>query len=112
MTPPRMRLSCPLRSQLRAKLCDMLTDGGIEPSLISRIATDDELVRQPFFWSEPGMKLFGRHPDVNEPARRNELLLAALEQQPIILAAFLEEAITSADKDASDAARLPELVGA
>ena len=46
-----------LGTPLRLKLCQMLREGGMEATLVSRIETDDELVRQIFFWSESGMKL-------------------------------------------------------
>ena len=58
-----------------------------------------------FFWSEAGMKLFGGHPDVQDPLKLKELLEVALKQQPIIVSAFLDQA-TRRDDDGG----LPPLV--
>ena len=84
-----LALNTPLRQELASKLAA----GGTEAQLVKRIETDDELVRQPFFWSAPGMKLFGRHPDLADPVKLKALLEDALAQQPIIVASFLEDAI-------------------
>lgn len=100
-----------LGSSLRAKMCELLKEGGMDASIVGRIADDDELVRQPFFWSASGMKLFGGHPDVREPATLRPLLVDAAKQQPIIVAAFLEQAMGAAQKGGAAAkAELPSLV--
>ena len=44
---------------LRTKLCDILAAGGMDDTVVERIRNDDQLVSQTFFWSGPGMKLFG-----------------------------------------------------
>jgi hypothetical protein len=56
------------------------------------------------------MKLFGGHPDTLDPTTLQPLLEDALKQQPIIVSAFLDQAIAKAeaDKDASEV--LPALV--
>ena len=41
-------------TKLRADLCSMLMQSGTDRDVIDRIAEDDNLVRQPFFWSAPG----------------------------------------------------------
>lgn len=51
-------------SHARGQLCEMLLRGGIDRGLVVRIGEEDQLVRQPFFWSSAGMKLFGGHPDL------------------------------------------------
>ena len=76
---------------LRTKLCEMLTAGGMDSTLVERIGTDDTLVKQAFFWSAPGMKLFGGHPDLKEESKLVVLLEASIAQQPAILVAFLEQ---------------------
>ena len=63
--------------------------GGIDEAIVQRIATDDELTCQPFFWSAAGMKLFGG--SRLDRATLKPLLMDAASQQPIIVAAFLEQ---------------------
>ena len=63
--------------------------GGIDEAIVQRIATDDELTCQPFFWSAAGMKLFGGS-RLDRTALK-PLLVDAASQQPIIVAAFLEQ---------------------
>ena len=43
-------------TKLREDLCSMLLSSGKDRDVIDRIAYDDGLVRQPFFWSAPGDK--------------------------------------------------------
>ena len=100
-----------LKTPLRLQLCSMLKDGGMEESLVKRIETDDELVRQIFFWSEAGMKLFGRHPDIQDKEKLRALLATALESQPIIVSAFLDDQIAQANKDKSQVGNLGQLAG-
>eukprot|EP00966_Prymnesium_polylepis_P041039 952442-Prymnesium_polylepis.1 len=78
-------------SALRSDLCERLKQGGHQKDVVARIATEDELVRQRFFWSAPGMKLFGGHPDLNNPRKLAELIAEALQQQPSIVVAFLQQ---------------------
>ena len=54
-------------------------------------------MRQPFFWSASGVKLFGRHPDLRIPAKLRLLLEEAVAKEPGILLAFLEETISGAE---------------
>jgi hypothetical protein len=42
----------------------MMGAAGFDSGLVRRIHEEDALVRQPFFWSAAGMKLFGDHPDL------------------------------------------------
>lgn len=97
-------------SKLRGELCTMLANGGMEQATVRRIGDDDELVRQVFFWSAPGMKLFGGHADLREPVKLKALLEAALEQQPTIVVAFLDEALRRAQSNAAEEAGLGQLV--
>ena len=149
-----------LGTALRTKLCEMLLAAGREATLVARIKTDDELVRQPceharqqddrtlpscrlflshphthsrpllsshlrafhpfpslsrrlsaVFWTGSGMKLFGRHPDLKDPARLSKLLTSALSQQPSIVSAFLVDCISQAGSDPKEIAQLAPLVG-
>jgi hypothetical protein len=61
----------------------------MEPATVAQIGSDDSLVRQAFFWSVPGAKLFGNHPDLADAAKLAELLRSALQIQPSIIFAFL-----------------------
>ena len=61
----------------------------MEASTIAKIGSDDSLVRQEFFWSVPGSKLFGNHADLKDDDKLRALLCDALEQQPSIVFAFL-----------------------
>ena len=70
----------------------MLLSSGKDRDVIDRIASDDGLVRQPFFWSAPGMKLFGGHPDLKDPRKLRVIIDEAIAQQPSILVAFLQQA--------------------
>ena len=99
-----------LGTPLRAEMGRLLSDAGFDPGLVERINTDEQLVRQPFFWSAPGMRLFGRHDDIHDPAKLHQLLTDALSQQAIIAAAFLDEVIRAAAADTEQAALLPALV--
>ena len=101
-------------SALRRQLCQTLIDGGMDGAVCERIASDDRLVAQVraahpfwsfpsalsftarplshsqrFFWSAPGIKLFGDHPDLLIESRLTALLADAIQQQPAILSAFL-----------------------
>ena len=82
---------------LRTKLCDILASGGMDDTVVERIRNDDELVSQTFFWSGPGMKLFGEHPDLHDEAKLTSLLRDAINQQPAILLAFLTQVAAKAD---------------
>lgn len=62
-----MSSSCP-GSDLRANLCKVLRAGGLEKSVVARVADDDDLVRHRFFWSSAGMMLFGRAEELTNPA--------------------------------------------
>jgi len=84
-------------SALRTELCNRLTSAGHQKDVVARIATEDELVRQRFFWSAPGMKLFGGHSDLQDPAKLAKLVMSALQQQPSIMTAFLQQRIKSAE---------------
>ena len=100
-----------LGSTLRNQMCEMLIEGKtMDGALAERIRTDDDLVRQPFFWSAPGMKLFGNSPDLKDPEKLKQLLADALSQQAIIASAFLDETIKRASAEAEQAAALPPLV--
>jgi len=79
-------------TQLRKDLCSMLLASGKERDVVQRIASDDGLVRQRFFWSAPGMKLFGGHPDIKDPTKLRGIIDEAIDQQPSILVAFLQQA--------------------
>ena len=68
----------------------------MDAAVVERIASDDRLVAQPFFWSAPGIKLFGDHVDLQDPQKLAALLEAALQQQPAILSAFLHSAAAKA----------------
>ena len=52
---------------------------------VARVETDEKLVRQAFFWSAPGSKLFGNHPDCKDPLKLRALLADAIAQQPSIV---------------------------
>ena len=65
--------------------------------VVERIASDDRLVAQRFFWSAPGIKLFGDHPDLQDEETLTALLSDALKQQPAILSAFLHHAAAKED---------------
>ena len=78
---------------LRDELCMMLSKGGMPSDLVERIRTDDKLVAQPFFWSSAGMKLFGGGKDLHDEAKLRKLLNGALEQQPAIVLAWLQQII-------------------
>lgn len=56
-------------------------------------ASPRHLARAPqaFFWSVPGSKLFGNHPDLHEPSKLSALLADAFRVQPSIVYAFLDE---------------------
>ena len=58
----------------------MLLSSGKDRDVIERIAEDDDLVRQPFFWSDPGMKLFGGHADLKDPRKLRLIIDDALAQ--------------------------------
>ena len=66
----------------------------MERSVVERIASDDALVAQPFFWSATGITLFGGSPDLRNEKKLTALLKAALQQQPAILGAFLQSEAT------------------
>ena len=57
-----------LGTSLRTEMCTMLKAGGMDASLVDRIGSDEQLVRQPFFWSAPGA-----HPSSHARARTHEL---------------------------------------
>jgi len=92
---------------LRSKVGEMLRGGGTDANLVTQIEMDDNLVRQTFFWSAPGMKLFGGHPDLQDADKLRGTLSEALAQQPSILVAFLQQTITALENTAKapDAAR-------
>ena len=81
-----------LGTTLRASLCEMLLMAGQEAYVVEKIRADDALARQPFFWSAPGMKLFGGHPDLKVPEKLRQIVNEAIDQQPHILVAFLQQA--------------------
>ena len=82
----------------RAKLCEtLLATRTMERSVVERIASDDALVAQPFFWSATGITLFGGSPDLRNEKKLTALLKAALQQQPAILGAFLQSEAAKAD---------------
>ena len=63
-----------LDTPLRNEMCDMLAaGGGMDSNLAARMRTDDDLVRQPFFWSAPGMKLFGNAPELSDPEKLKQV---------------------------------------
>jgi hypothetical protein len=81
----------------RAQLRDMLATAGFDAGLVQRIADEDTLVRQPFFWSAAGMKLFGDHPDLKVSARLHALITEALTQEAMIVASFIELMLAKAE---------------
>ena len=97
-------------TKLRSQLVSMLLSSGKDRDVIERIAEDDDLVRQPFFWSDPGMKLFGGHADLKDPRKLRLIIDDALAQQPSILVAFLQQACekAAAEKASGGVARPPE----
>lgn len=92
-------------TQLRKDLCSMLLASGKDRDVIDRIASDDQLVRQRFFWSSPGMKLFGGHPDVKDPMKLRVIIDEAIDQQPSIVVAFLQQACDKVYTDGSSMIR-------
>ena len=48
------------------------------------------------------MKLFGGHADVQDPVKLAALINAAMQQQPSIVAAFLQQRVNSADANAAE----------
>ena len=102
-------------SRLRGELCNALASGrgvAIDAETVARIGSDDDVVRQPFFWSPAGMKLFGNHADTKDPAKLAKLLETALAGQPAILIAFLEQAFGRAKAEPKEAAAIGPLVHA
>ena len=77
-------------SPARSQLSGMLRAAGFDAGLVSRIHEDDSLVRQPFFWSAAGMKLFGDHPELRVTSKLHGLITEALTQEPMIVASFIE----------------------
>ena len=78
-------------SSLRQELCRMLQEGGMDPGTVASVRDDDDLVRQVFFWSASGSKLFGHGPELTHPSTLRPLLCDALGQQPSIVFAFIEQ---------------------
>ena len=95
---------------LRDEMCTILMEGGMEAGLVENIKTVDELCCEPFFWSAPGMKLFGGAADTSDPEALKQLLSDAMSQQAIIASAFLDQTIKMAATDAKQADSLPPLV--
>ena len=58
-------------------------------------------MRQPFFWSDPGMKLFGGHADLKDPRKLRLIIDDALAQQPSI---SMERLSSVADATIADVA--------
>ena len=68
---PILRRRCPCVAQPRGRLCRVLAGGGeMDKTTIERVATDDELVRQPLFWSVAGMSLFSGGEHLRDPKVR------------------------------------------
>lgn len=84
-------------SQCRTDLGGMLGAAGFDAGLVERIREEDSLVRQPFFWSAAGMKLFGDHPELKISAKLHALIIEALGQEAMIVASFIELLLTRAE---------------
>ena len=96
---------------MRAQLGRVLAAGGaMEKTTIERIATDDELVRQPLFWSVAGMSLFSGGEQLRDPKVLEDLLAPAVREQPSIVAAFLEDQLTKVRADPALEAHLGSLM--
>jgi hypothetical protein len=91
-------------SPLRARLCKQLVEGGMDAATVQRISEDDRLVAQRFFWSAPGLKLFGDHPDLQDEGKLTALLTDAVRQQPAILSAFMLSVAARATTSAANGA--------
>ncbi len=99
-------------SRPRAQLCEMLLAAGFDPTLVRRIGEEDALVRQPFFWSQAGMKLFGDHPDLKSSRSLRALISEALEQEAMIVASFIELLLGRRESGSIDDAELGRMLQA